>query len=112
MLVLLDLCSHLPRHIWYEPDADAHDQRFWPKIVPSLKAGSLLLFDLGFTNFQVFAELTEAKVTFITRAKSNLSYQVKCTLFQTAAVQDEVVWIGSREQRQKVRLVKVLYHGN
>lgn len=112
MLALLDLCSHLPRHIWYEPDADAHDQRFWPKIVPSLKAGSLLLFDLGFTNFQVFAELTEAKVTFITRAKSNLSYQVKYTLFQTATVQDEVVWIGSREQRQEVRLVKVLYRGN
>ena len=77
-----------------------------------MKAGSLLLFDLGFTNFQVFAELTEAKVTFITRAKSNLSYQVKYTLFQTATVQDEVVWIGSREQRQEVRLVKVLYRGN
>lgn len=111
MLALLDLCCHLPRRIWYEPDAEAHDQRFWPQILSSLKAGSLLIFDLGFTNFQVFTELTKAQVTFITRAKSNLAYQVERTLLRTAAVHDEVVWIGSGEQRQLVRLVQVLYRG-
>jgi hypothetical protein len=31
MTALLDLCSRLPRHIWYEEDAQAHDQRFWPR---------------------------------------------------------------------------------
>jgi len=111
MLALLDLCSHLPRRIWYEADAEAHDQRFWPKILPELQAGSLLIFDLGFTNFQVFAQLTQAHVTFITRAKSNLAYQVERTLLRSAAVHDELVWIGSHDQRQLVRLVQVLYQG-
>ena len=111
MLGLLDLCSRLPRHLWYEADAEAHDQRFWPTIQAALGAGSLLIFDLGFTNFQVFADLTKAQVTFITRAKSNLAYQVERPLLRGAAVHDELVWIGSGEQRQLVRLVAVLYQG-
>lgn len=111
MLALLDLCSHLPRRIWYESDAEAHDQRFWPQVLTALQAGSLLIFDLGFTNFEVFAQLTQAQVTFITRAKSNLSYQVERTLLRSAAVHDEVVWIGGRKQGQLVRLVQVLYQG-
>jgi hypothetical protein len=111
MLALLDLCSHLPRRIWYEADAEAHDQRFWPQVLTALQAGSLLIFDLGFTNFKVFAQLTQAQVTFITRAKSNLSYTVERTLLRSAAVHDEVVWIGGREQGQLVRLVQVLYQG-
>jgi hypothetical protein len=111
MLALLDLRSHLPRRIWYEADADAHDQRFWPRILPALRAKSLLIFDLGFTNFQVFAQLTQAQVTFITRAKSNLAYRVERTLARSAALHDELVWIGVGDQRQLVRLVQVLYQG-
>jgi hypothetical protein len=111
MLALLDLCSHLPRRIWYEADAAAHDQRFWPQILPALRTGSLLIFDLGFTNFQVFAQLTQAQVTFITRAKSNLAYQVERTLLRTPAVHDELVWIGKGDDRHLVRLVQVLYQG-
>ena len=111
MMALLDLCSHLPRRIWYEEDAEAHDQRFWPKILSALQAGSLLIFDLGFTNFQMFAQLTQAQVAFITRAKSNLVYQVQRSLLRSAAVHDELVWIGSGDQHQLVRLVQVLYQG-
>lgn len=111
MLALLDLCSHLPRRIWYEADAEAHDQRFWPQILPALRAKSLLIFDLGFTNFQVFAQLTQAEVAFITRAKSNLAYRVERVLSRSAAVHDELVWIGNGDQRQRVRLVQVLYQG-
>jgi hypothetical protein len=111
MMALLDLCSWLPRHLWYEEDAQAHDQRFWPQILAVLPAGALLIFDLGYTNFIVFAQLTAAQITFITRAKSNLSYQVDRYLQRTANVHDLLVWIGSGDSRQLVRLVKVLYRG-
>ena len=77
----------------------------------ALQAGSPLIFDLGFTNFEVFAQLTQAQVIFVTRAKSNLSYKVERTLLRSAAVHDEVVWIGGREQGQLVRLVQVFYQG-
>ena len=108
MTALLDLCSRLPRQLWYEEDPQANDQRFWPRIQAALERGALLLDDLGYTNFAVFRQLTEAGVTWVTRAKSNLAYTVAGCLVHTAQVRDELVWIGSGADRQLVRLVQVL----
>lgn len=108
---LLDLCSHLPRHLWYEEDAAAHDQRFWERILDVLQAGTLLIFDLGYTNFTVFAQLTTAHVTFLTRAKKNLAYQVETVLQRTAAMHESLVWIGQGDTRQVVRRIEVLHRG-
>jgi hypothetical protein len=108
MTALLDRCSRLPRPIWYEEDPQANDQRCWPRIQAALERGTLLLYDLGYTNFTVFRELTAAGVTWVTRAKSNLVYTVEACLVHTAQVRDEYVWIGSGADRQRVRLVQVL----
>ena len=108
---LLDLCSRLPQRIWYEEDAEAHDQRFWPRILAALKAGALLVFDLGYINFTVFAQLTAHQITFITRAKSNLAYSIHQVLLHSARIHDRLIWIGQGADRQLVRLVEVLYHG-
>src|SRR5207302_7160906 len=105
------LCSRLPRQIWYEEDPQAHDQRCWPQIQAALPPGTLLLYDLGYTNFTVFRQLTGAGVTWVTRAKSNLAYTVAECLVHTAHVRDERVWIGSGADRQLVRLVQVLVGG-
>ena len=109
MMTVLDICSWLPRAIWYEEDAKAHDQRFWPQILKTIPARALLLLDLGFTNFAVFAQMTT--LTFITRAKNNLSFQVERVYLRTPQVQDLLVWIGSGDDRQLIRLVKVCYQG-
>lgn len=111
MTALLDLCSRLPRQIWYEEDPQANDQRFWPRIQAVLERGTLLLYDLGYTNFTVFRQLTEAGVTWVTRAKSNLVYTMEQSLAHTARMRDERVWIGSGADRQLVRLVQVLVGG-
>ncbi len=111
MVALLDVASMLPRQVWYEADANAHDQRFWPLILTAVPKGALLLFDLGFTNFARVAELTVAHVTWLTRAKSNLKYQVVRCLRQTGQVRDLLVWIGEDAARQQVRLLQVYYRG-
>jgi hypothetical protein len=111
MLALLDIASLLPRQVWYEADANASDQRFWPLILAAVPCGALLLFDLGFTNFARFAELTVAHVTWLTRAKSNLKYAVDRVLCRTSQVRDQLVWIGEDDVRQLVRLIEVCYHG-
>ncbi|MDP1624688.1 MAG: hypothetical protein Q8L64_02855, partial [bacterium] len=117
---LLNLCSRLPSQIWYESDPKAHDQRFWPQIslapparagVAVLKTNSLLIFDMGYINFDIFAQLTLAQVKFITRAKSNLTYLFERSLIKTASVRDSLVWIGPEDRRQLVRLVEMLYRG-
>ncbi|MBM3150905.1 MAG: IS4 family transposase [Chloroflexi bacterium] len=108
---LLNLASRLPSQIWYESDPQAHDQRFWPQILAALKANSLLILDMGYINFAMFAQLTLAQVKFITRAKSNLAYVFECAILNTPRVRDSLVWIGTDEDRQLVRLVEVLYAG-
>lgn len=108
---LLNLGSRLPSQMWYESDPKAQDQRFWSQILAALKANSLLIFDLGYTNFAVFAQLTLAHVKFITRAKSNLVYVFDRAILNTTRVRDSLVWIGPEDQQQLVRLVEVLYGG-
>jgi hypothetical protein len=108
---LLNLGSRLPAQIWYESNPQAHDQRFWSQILAALKVNSLLIFDLGYTNFEVFAKLTRAPIKFITRAKSNLVCVFDRALLNTARVRDSLVWIGAEDERQLVRLVEVLYGG-
>lgn len=46
MTGLLNLAPQLPDALWYDPDDQAHDQRFWPRILDALTAGTLLIFDL------------------------------------------------------------------
>lgn len=108
MTALLDLGSRLPGKVWYEEDPQAHDQRCWPEILAALERGVLLLYDLGYTNFAVFRQLTEAGVTWLTRAKRNLAYTMDQGLIQTARVRDRLVWIGQGPDHQRVRLVEVL----
>jgi len=111
MTALLDLCTRLPAQIWYESDPQAHDQRGWAQILAVLQAGSLLIFDKGYVNFAMFIQLAQAKVKFITRAKTNLVYTFEHAFIKTAAVHDYLVWIGKDETRQQVRLIEVLYRG-
>ncbi|PIZ25518.1 MAG: IS4 family transposase [Chloroflexi bacterium CG_4_10_14_0_8_um_filter_57_5] len=108
---LLNLGSRLPSQIWYAADPKAHDQRFWMQILAALKANSLLIFDMGYIDFDVFIKLTLAQVKFITRAKSNLVYVFERAILNTPRVRDSLVWIGKGENRQLVRLVEVLYGG-
>lgn len=111
MTAMLDLCTRLPVRLWYECEPEAHDQRCWPEIVAAVQPGSLLLFDLGYLNFVIFAQLSQTHVQFITRAKTNLVYQLEQALIRTSAVHDSLVWIGKDDTRQLVRLIEIEYQG-
>ena len=104
---LLDVGVRLPREIWYEANALAHDQRHWPQILQAVPQGALLLVDLGYTNFALFLQMTLQEITFVTRAKGNLAYTVERVLIHRAHARDRLVWIGEGETRQQVRLIEV-----
>ena len=107
----LDLASRLPWKRWYEPDPTASDQRCWPPLLAALPAGALLLFDWGYTHFTLFRHLTQAPVTFITRAKVNLAYHLETVLQRRDPVRDLRIWIGRGADRPPGRLMEVRYHG-
>ena len=107
MMALLDLASRLPRRVWYDVDPNGHDARFWERLLSGIPTGALVLFDLGFTDFAQWATLTVRGVTWLTRAKKNLKYEVVQVLMHTSTVQDRIVWIGAGATRQQVRLIEV-----
>lgn len=111
MTALLDVCTRLPLQIWYDANPKVHDQSFWGQIYPALARGMLLIFDLGYTNFDMFGQFTANGITFLTRAKKNLKYEVAQVLHRSAAVHDCIVLIGKGDSRQQVRLIEVLYQG-
>lgn len=108
---LVDLVTRLPRQLWYEEDAPAHDQRCWPRIQAALPAGALLLLDAGYTNFGVFQQLTKQTITWITRPKSNLVFTVDQVLRETPRLRDTRIWIGTGAERQRVRRIEVWVGG-
>ena len=109
MTALLHLGLRLPHQIWFNGSPTSQDQTFWEQIMQHVVAGSLLLFDLGYTNFTRFRQLTAKGVTFITRAKRNLKYETVVRFASSAVFRDTLVWIGTGDDRQQVRLVEVLY---
>ena len=111
MMALLDLASRLPRRVWYDADPNGHDARFGERLLSGIPTGALVIFDLGFTDFARWATLTARGVTWLTRAKKNLKYEVVKVLVQTSTVRDRIVWIGEGATRQQVRLIEVQAHG-
>lgn len=111
---LVSAASQLPRQIWYEEDSQAHDQIFWERAVVALNKGVLLLFDLGFTNYDWFDKLSLAHIWFVTRAKSNAVYQVQHVLHQSAHLHDWVVRLGQgpTECATLVRLIEIQVGGS
>jgi hypothetical protein len=111
MMALLDLTTRLPRRLWYDADPAGHDTRFWSRLHGAIPAGALLIIDRGFTDFAQWAALSARGVTWLTRAKSNLKYEVVQVLVHTANLQDRVVWVGQGATRQPVRLIEIQARG-
>jgi hypothetical protein len=111
MMALLDLTTRLPRRVWYDADPAGHDTRFWSRLHTAIPAGALLIVDRGFTDFAQWAALSARGITWLTRAKANLKYEVDQVLVHTSSVQDRVVWVGQGTTRQRVRLIEIQGHG-
>jgi len=113
IMTVINVCTLLPHSVWFTPQATANDKRFWPQLLGAIPAGALLLLDGGFTNFKRFSQLStpEHKITFIIPPSSNLAFEVKRVFSKTAQVHDYLVWIGSGDDRQLVRLVKLCHQG-
>lgn len=114
LLAVADLASHLPVHLWYDPDPAANEQRFLDRLTAVLRPGTLLLFDLGFCNYRWFDELTEQDCGFLTRARAKLAVEVLQVLQASPTVRDRLVRLGSDARSRTthpVRLVEVCYRG-
>lgn len=113
MAALVNAASCLPKQIWYEEDSQAHDQAFWERAVAGVRKGVLLLFDLGFTNYDWYDRLSLSHLWFVTRMKSNAVYQVERVLHASAQLHDRVIRLGqgATQCATLVRLIEVQVGG-
>lgn len=112
MAGLVDVISRVPVRVWYEEDQYAHDQRFWDRALEGLKAGTLVLFDLGFLSFARFDQLCDANVWFVTRKEERTVVREERVLQKTATLHDRIVRVGSRADSQcehALRLVEWMH---
>jgi hypothetical protein len=113
MATLLNAASLLPQQIWYEEDSRAHDQTFWQRAVTQVEKGTLLLFDLGFTNYGWYDKLTTLGLWFITRLKTNAVYRVERVLQQGTHIHDYLIRLGRANSQcdHLMRLIEIQYQG-
>jgi hypothetical protein len=113
MMALIDVANLLPCQIWYGEDSHAHDQQWWEQIIAALEEECLLLFDLGFVNYERYRQMTTEHKYFVTRAKTNMAYQKLQMLENEGGLRSFLVRVGEVEEGtdQLLRLVEVEYEG-
>ena len=67
IVAAVDVLTPLAAAVWWADDPSSNDKAVLPQVKPWLKAGALLVFDLGYFAFPWFDDLTAAQVSFVTR---------------------------------------------
>ncbi len=93
--LLLDHDGYLPSFAVITP-GKTHEVRVARKL--RFEAGTVLVFDRGYVDYQWFVELTRQKVWFVTRLKEGAAYEVveaRPVPEQGQVLQDEVIYFPS-----------------
>ena len=107
---VVDLLTRLPVQVWFHPLPLAHDTNFLSDLINLATAKTLLILDRGFYDFQFFLRLITKQVDFITRIKSNASFEVERILSYDYTLPDRLICfkIGNKDQTLlQLRLIEV-----
>jgi hypothetical protein len=94
MGTVIDLASRLPEQVWFQEKTPAHDTGFEPQVLRFARPGDLWIFDRGFYDFAFFGRLIAKGAALITRAKSNLVFEVSAVLLHSARVRDRMITVA------------------
>lgn len=103
---VIDLASRLPEQVWFTEQAGAHDTGFQPQILRFARPLDRWIFDRGFYAFGFFSQLIAKGAALITRAKSNLVFEVTTVQVDTARVRDRLITVAGCPYA--LRLIEVL----
>ena len=94
--------------IQFRPDVLAHCSVEALSALTELAEGTLLLFDLGYFAFALFDALTDRKLWWVTRLRSNVTYQLAHTHYRHEGTLDALVWLGGKRSSQAAHLVRLV----
>jgi hypothetical protein len=106
--LLLDHDGYLPKYAVIEP-AKKVEVQVARKM--KLEAGTIVVFDRGYTDYKWFVELTLAGVFFVTRQRWNAAYKVierRSVPKNRNILSDEVVLLGQGQYRTNVPVRRIV----
>jgi hypothetical protein len=96
LVALFDVRLQQWRAIKYMEQATQNGREQAKALLGSLKAGALVLADLGYFGFEWFDHLTELGYSWISRVKSYTTVVVEHTYYEAGDTFDRLVWLGAR----------------
>ena len=110
----INLQDRVPKLIWFSA-ATTHDKQFLKHV--ELEKGRIAVFDKGYNDYKTFDEFNEGGIFFVTRLKSNASYEsVKendiPSYIDDGVLKDEVIRVDVKENGtylKTIELRKVAY---
>lgn len=68
----ISLQEQVPKLVWFS-SATTHDKKFLKKL--KIEKGKIAVFDKGYNDYKTFDEFTQNNIYFVTRLKSNATYE-------------------------------------
>lgn len=108
MMVVMDLVTRLPVHLWVESNPYAHDTTFGERLKAQVKPRTLLILDRGFWDFHLFEDLMTQSAAFITRLKAKAALEVLQPLSKSPWHRDSVVRLGKGYQGNPILTLRLI----
>ena len=110
----INLQDRVPKLIWFSA-ATTHDKQFLKHV--ELEKGRIAVFDKGYNDYKTFDEFNEGGIFFVTRLKSNASYEAVKendipSYIDNGVLKDEVIRVDVKENGaylKTIELRKVAY---
>lgn len=108
---VIDLLTRLPvQEVWFHPNPKAHDTNFLTDLLNLATAKTLLILDRGFYDFKFFLRLIAKQIDFITRIKSNASFEVERIFSYDFSLRDRLICFKTNDKEHPLlhlRLVEI-----
>jgi len=112
---LFDVRRQQWRRIEWLPKAIANCRVHAEAMLSQMEIGALLLFDLGYYDFEWFDTLTQRGIWWVARLRSNGSYRIEHILVQRDGYFEALMFLGAYRADQAaylMRLIRVRYRGH
>ena len=90
------------------PEAMASSLEHAKAMVSGLAEGTLLLFDLGYYAFEWFDDLTRQGIAWVSRVRSNGSFEIKHVLISREGYSEALAWMGAYRTDRAAFLVRLI----
>jgi hypothetical protein len=105
----INLQEKVPKLIWFSA-ATTHDKQFLKHI--QLEKGKIAVFDKGYNDYKTFDEFTQNGIFFVTRLKSNASYESVReneipSYIDNGVIKDEIIQVEVKENGKYLKTTEL-----